>query len=224
MCPICGKHVKAFLPYGSHERPNAKCPFCESLERHRSIWLFLIDGTDLFSGGVAVLHLAPEFCFRTRLSQLPEVHYVTADLDQTVASVSMDVQLIPFQDASFNYILCSHLLEHVPDDQKAMREMFRILKPGGWAIMQVPLDSSRDETYEDANITSPEERERVFGQWDHVRIYGRDYKRRLAHAGFTVQFDSYINELPANVIFKYGLSTQDIFLVSKPQTLTSGRG
>ncbi|OGW48172.1 MAG: hypothetical protein A2Y66_02385 [Nitrospirae bacterium RBG_13_41_22] len=96
-----------------------------------------------------------------------------------------------------------------------MREIFGILKPGGWTILQVPIDSGRDETLEDINVISPEERERVFNQRDHVRIYGNDYKRRLADAGFTVQFDSYTKEWPARVIFRYGLSTEGIALVTK---------
>ena len=164
---------------------------------------------------MAILHLAPEFCLQKKLSRLQNVHYVTANLDPTQASVSMDVQFTPFRNASFDCVLCCHVLEHVPDDQKAMREMFRILKPGGWAILQVPIDNNRDETFEDVKIASPEEQERVFGGRDHVRIYGQDYKRRLADAGFTVQFDSYIKELPAKVIFRNGLSTEDILLVSK---------
>ncbi len=214
-CPICGKHLRGFLPFGLHPRPNAKCPFCESLERHRSLWLFVSDRTNLLSGGLTVLHLAPERCLRTKLSRLSGIHYVAADLDPTLAGIRLDVQLIPFKNDSFDCILCSHVLEHVPDDQKAMREIFRVLKLGGWAILQVPLDGSRDETFEDPNITSPEERERVFGQRDHVRIYGKDYNQRLANAGFVIQFDSFIDKLPTDIILKYGLSTQEIHYVRK---------
>ncbi len=164
---------------------------------------------------MAILHLAPEFCLQKKLSRLQNVHYVTADLDPTQASVSMDVQFTPFRNASFDCVLCCHVLEHVPDDQKAMREILRILKPGGWAILQVPIDNNRDETFEDGNITSHEERERVFDGRDHVRRYGQDYGQRLTSAGFIVQFHSIISELPAEIIFKYGLSTEDILLVSK---------
>ena len=142
------------------------------------------------------MHLAPEPCIKTKLSRLSGVHYLAADLDPTLAAISFDVQHIPFKSDTFDCILCSHVLEHVPDDQKAMREMFRILRPGGWAILQVPLDGSRDKTFEDPNITSPEERECVFGQRDHVRIYGLDYKQRLSDSGFIVQFDSFVSELP----------------------------
>ncbi len=174
---------------------------------------------------MAILHLAPEFCLQTKLSRLQNVHYVTADLDPTQVSVRMDVQFTPFRNASFDCVLCCHVLEHVPDDQKAMREILRILKPGGWAILQVPLDSTQDETFEDPNITSPGERERVFGQRDHVRIYGKDYRQRLAAAGFTVQFDSYIKQLPAKLISIYGLSVQDVFLVTRsPNCLLGVRG
>jgi SAM-dependent methyltransferase len=128
----------------------------------------------------------------------------------------MDAQFIPFADDSFDCILCSHMLEHVPDDLTAMREMFRVLKPGRWAILQVPLGRGRDETFEDPTITSPAERERVFGQRDHVRIYGRDYEARLARVGFRAEFDSYMKDLPSDAILKYGLSTQDLFWVTKP--------
>lgn len=214
-CPICGKHVRAFLSFGLRPRPNARCPFCSSLERHRSTWLFLRNRSHLFYKALTLLHVAPAPALRRKLSRLPNVHYVTADLDPSRAMVSMDIQFIPFQDGSFDCILCSHVLEHVTDDQRAMGEFFRILKPGGWAILQVPLDSRRDETYEDRNITSPDERERVFGQRDHVRIYGQDYATRLANTGFIVQFDSYVQELEPDVVSRYGLSTQDIFLVRK---------
>ncbi len=222
MCPICGKHIRTFLPFGLHPRTNAKCPFCESLERHRSLWLFINSRTNLFSGRLTVLHLAPEPCLRTKFSRLSGIHYVAADLDPNLRGINMDLQLIPFKNDSFDCILCSHVLEHIPDDQKAMQEIFRILRPGGWAILQVPLDGSRDETIEDISITSPEERERVFGQRDHVRKYGQDYKQRLSNAGFIVQFDSYIKELRKDIILKYGLSTEDIFLVRKPPNVISG--
>ena len=215
-CPICGKRVRAFLPAGLRQRPNARCPFCGSLERHRSTWLFWRNRTDLFPGDVALLHVAPQRCFRRKFSELPNIRYVTADLDPSRAMISMDVQFIPFQDGSFDCILCSHVLEHVTDDQRAMVEFFRILKPGGWAILQVPLDSRRDTTLEDPSITSRDARESVFGQRDHVRTYGQDYARRLANTGFIVQFDSYMNELAADVVSEYGLSTEDIHLVSKP--------
>jgi hypothetical protein len=214
-CPICRKHVK-FLFYGLHPRPNAKCPFCGSLERHRSFWLFMKNKTDIFSRRVTILHFAPPTCLYGKFSLLPNVFYVTADIDQPSVSVRLDIQLIPFKKNSFDFILCSHVLEHVPDDQKAMRELFRILKPGGRAIIQVPIEFSRDETFEDFSTTKHEERERIFGQADHVRIYRIDYECRLSDAGFIVQFDSSIKDMPPDIIFRFGLSTQDIFLVSKP--------
>jgi len=128
----------------------------------------------------------------------------------------MDITYIPYKHNSFDVILCNHVLEHVVEDQKAIRELFRVLTPGGWAILQCPIDSQRAKTFEDPSITAPHDRARAFGQHDHVRIYGRDYKERLEKAGFTVKVDNYARDLDINVVRKYGLKDEEIHFCTKP--------
>jgi ubiquinone/menaquinone biosynthesis C-methylase UbiE len=123
---------------------------------------------------------------------------------------------IPCKDNSFDVVLCNHVLEHVPDDRRAMRELQRVLRPGGWAILQTPVDPQRAETFEDPAIVSPRDRERAFGQHNHLRIYGRDYKERLENAGFRVQVDKYASELEAKLVEKYGLSNEEVYVCTKP--------
>ena len=178
--------------------------------------MFLGDCSNLLDGALTILHLAPEYGIGAKLRRLPRCHYVTADLDPSRASIGLDAQAMPFHDASFDCVLCSHVLEHIPDDRRAMKEMLRILRPGGWAVLQVPLDCRRAETLEDKSVATPEARECVFGQHDHVRVYGRDYARRLADAGFAVRFHDCIKQLPPATILKYGLSTEPICVVTRP--------
>lgn len=149
---------------------------------------------------------------------MPNLDYISADLNRSSAMVQMDVCDIPYEDNHFDVILCSHVLEHIADDQRAMGELFRVLKPGGWAILQSPVDSGRARTFEDPNIVTPEDRERVFGHSDHVRIYGHDYKDRLDQAGFTVQLDEYGRDLGAEAIRRYSLRKDaEIYLCTKPR-------
>ncbi len=196
VCPCCGGRFRKFLTYGVRPRPNARCPRCGTLERHRLLWLYLKQETGLFSESLSVLHFAPEFIYYRALSSLPNLFYVTADIDSPLASVALDITRCPFGDETFDVILCSHVLEHVADDQAATREMYRVLKPDGWAIILSPVDRSRAETFEDPTVVSAEERERYFGQVDHVRVYGRDYVGRLERAGFTVRADYLGRRLP----------------------------
>lgn len=184
-CPVCGKSARAFKPYGIVPRPDAQCPHCGALERHRLAWLYLQQRTNLFDGRPRqMLHVAPELCFQPRLRRKLGEGYLTADLDSPRAAVRMDITDIRYPDASFDVILCSHVLEHVPDDRRAMREFHRVLRPDGWAILLVPITAER--TFEDPSVTDPAERLRLFGQEDHVRQYGPDYVDRLREAGFEV--------------------------------------
>ena len=183
-CPCCGWHLQKLIPYGLVLRQNALCPRCGSLERHRLLWLYFRDRTNLFTDRLRLLHFAPERIFETVFKSLDNLDYITADLYSDSAMVKMDITDITYEDDSFDAIICSHVLEHIMDDRKAMREMLRVLKPGGWAIIMVPI--SRDVTFEDPSIVTPEDRERFFGQWDHVRFYGQDIKDRLESAGFDV--------------------------------------
>ncbi|MGH2944653.1 MAG: methyltransferase domain-containing protein, partial [Solirubrobacteraceae bacterium] len=211
-CPLCGATARRFEPFGGGNvvRPNARCPRCDSLERHRLIWLYLRDETDLFGGSEPkrMLHVAPEPVLRERLAGEPLVDYLSADLEPGVADVRMDITAIDFPADSFDVIYCSHVLEHVPDDARAMRELCRVLRPTGWAILQVPILLER--TDEDPSITDPEERLQRFAQRDHVRAYGPDYADRLRAAGFAVRLDRYAERLGTEQARRHGLLTQDV--------------
>ena len=185
--PINGKSYRSFLPYGYVKiRPNALSPGTLSLERHRLIWLYLQRETSFFSLDAAVLHMAPEKALMTRLSKLKYLTYTTCDLESPLAEVKADICDLPFPDASFDWILCNHVLEHIPNDTKAMQELYRVLKPGGKALLQVPLNTALEETFEDDSIVDKAARTKVFGQYDHVRVYGKDYFEKLRQTGFEV--------------------------------------
>ena len=215
-CLVCESYVSGFLVFGVIPRPNAKCPVCGSLERHRLIWLYFRERTNLFRDKLKMLHIAPEGQISKLLKGLPNLEYISADIVPGKAMVQMDITAINYPDESFDVIYASHVLEHIPDDRKAMRELYRVLKPGGWAILQVPIWG--EKTIEDPTITSPEEREKVFGQHDHVRRYGWDnkYKERLEKTGFIVKTDSFVKTLDKKLIDQYALmATEDIYFCRK---------
>jgi len=226
MCSCCNGHFRKFLPFGVKPRPNAQCPRCGSLERHRLLCLYLKDKTNFFKDSLLkVLDIAPMYFFQQKCKTLYNLNYISADISSSIAMIKMDITNINLPDNQFDCIICYHVLEHIPDDKKAMKELFRILKPGGWAILQSPVDPNHDETFEDPNVVSPEEREHVFGEKDHVRIYGQDYKNRLEMAGFTVKLDNYSRELGDNIIKKYGLMKDEtIYFCSKPKLKNDCRG
>jgi SAM-dependent methyltransferase len=185
-CPICDTWDHQFPSFGLVPRPNALCPGCGSLERHRMVWDFLRRETDLFDHRPKkMLHVAAEPALSSRLRHVPNLDYLTADLLDPSAMVVMDITNIPYPDQSFDVIYCSHVLEHVPDDRKALREFRRVLKSSGWTVVVVPIEGAT--TFEDPTVTDPKERERLFGQADHVRLYGPDFEERLVQAGFRVQ-------------------------------------
>lgn len=216
-CPYCNWSFSKFLPYGEELRPDASCPKCGSLERHRLLLIYLKDKTNFFKDELKVLDIAPMHCFQELCKAAPNIDYLSADIASELAMLKMDVTKIPLPDNQFDCIFCYHVLEHVTEDGKAMRELFRVLKPGGWAILPVPVDKDREETFEDPTITSPEDRSRVFGQFDHIRIYGRDYVDRLKNAGFEVTVDDYVQHLDDSVITKYGLDKdEEIYHCLKP--------
>jgi SAM-dependent methyltransferase len=214
--PIDGKSFRKFLPYGyENPRENVLSPSTLSLERHRLLWLYLKNETDFFTKPIQLLHFAPEQAFYKRFKKLNHITYTTTDLNSPLADVKADICDLPFDDNSFDVILCNHVLEHIPDDTKAMQELFRVLKPGGWGIFQIPQDLKREQTFEDNTITDRKERARIFGQYDHVRIYGRDYFDKLRNIGFTVEEVDYTNRLPKEDVEKYRLAKGEIIPLVK---------
>jgi SAM-dependent methyltransferase len=186
-CPCCGGHFRRFKPSGQPARNGALCPVCGSLERHRLLWLYIVTRGELLDRELSLLHVAPEPSIRARLSRQPNLHYIGADLDSILADVRLDLCHLPFPAGHFDAVLCNHVLEHVPDDGAALRELYRVLMPGGWACLQAPVNVDLARTAEDPGTYGPQEREQAFGQWDHVRQYGRDYPDRIRAAGFRIE-------------------------------------
>ncbi len=212
--PIDGKSYRMFLPYGyGHQRNNVLAPGTLSLERHRLLWLYLKNETDFFSVPKKVLHFAPEQAFLKIFRNQKNLDYTTTDLLSPLADVKADICNLPFKDDSYDVILCNHVLEHIPDDTKAMTELYRVLKPGGMGIFQVPQDLSREKTFEDDSITDPKKRAEIFGQYDHVRVYGRDYFDKLRSVGFTVVEEDYTSNLSVEEVEKYCLAKGEIIPV-----------
>ncbi len=212
-CPVCGGRFSRFLPYGYNKvRQGVLCPGCFSLERHRLLWLFLKNKTGFFSNPLKVLHIAPEQCFYSRFRRMNNLDYITADLNSPIADIKLDVQDIPFNNNTFDVIICNHVLEHVPDDRKAMCEILRVLKPGGYAILQVPMDITLETTYENPDIKKAKEREIHFGQKDHLRLYGRDYLQRLKECGFILRDGNYLEQLNDTIIQKYRLPSDEYMI------------
>jgi len=215
-CPVCGSTFKRFLPYGVNSRENVLCPTCLSLERHRLIWLYLQEQSDFLSRNRRLLHVAPEQCFHNRFKKYSHIDYITADLESPLADYHFDLHEIPFEENSFDMILCNHVLEHVTDDRMVMSEILRVLRPGGFAILQVPLEPSRKTTYEDSSITDPRQREKHFGQKDHLRVYGIDYPDRLRECGFSVEERLVAEFFTTEMINRYRLAPDEtLYIASK---------
>jgi len=217
--PITGISYRIMLSYGRgrHHRENVLAPDSLSLERHRLMWLVLKQKTSFFTEPTKLLHVAPEYCFLKIFRNMDNLEYTTADLNSPWADIHMDVHEIPMEDNSFDAIICNHVLEHVDDDAKVMSEFVRVMKPGGWGIFQVPIDMSRAETLEDPSITDPKEREKIYWQEDHVRLYGRDYPQKLEAAGFKVEPISMMEEIDPELVRKYALSPGEIvYFCTKP--------
>jgi len=231
-CPICGSRLRRFRPAGRRVpvltdrhvigggyRPNGRCPVCLANDRARLIYLYLLRKTNLFSAGAKLLHVAPESGLSRIMLQHGNIDYLTADISSDSAMVKMDITKIGYPDGFFDVIICNHVLEHVIDDRRAMRELYRVLRPGGWGILQVPISQSLDATYEDFSVTDPAERERVFGQADHVRIYAIDYPDRLRASGFeTSVFDWQEDDTFGGSDNRYGLLPNErVFAVRRPE-------
>ena len=209
--PIDGKSYRKFLPYGyGKQRENALSPGTLSLERHRQMWLYLQNETDFFTKNYKVLHIAPEQEFLRKFKKMKNLDYTSADLFSPIVDVKADILNLPFEDESFDVIFCNHVLEHIEDDRKAMSELYRVMKKGGWGILQVPMKNSLEKTYEDFTITDPKERQKHFGQYDHVRWYGMDYFDRLKSVGFDAEANFYSQKFSDADIKKFGLNRNEI--------------
>ncbi len=214
--PIDGKSFRKFLPYGyGTQRENALSPSTLSLERHRLMWLFLKDESDFFTSKkqLKTLHIAPEQCFLDIFKNQKNLDYTTSDLESPIADVKADICDLPFKDNTFDVVFCNHVLEHITDDSKAMKELFRVMKKGGFGIFQIPQDLSREVTFEDDSITDNKERARIFGQYDHVRVYGRDYFNKLRSIGFKVDEIDYTQKIAPEKLERFCLMKNEILPV-----------
>ncbi|TXD52655.1 MULTISPECIES: class I SAM-dependent methyltransferase [unclassified Polaribacter] len=214
--PIDGKSFRKFLPYGyGKQRENALSPSTLSLERHRLMWLFLRDDTDFFTSTkkLKVLHIAPEQCFLDIFRNQDNLDYTTSDLESPIADIKADICDLPFDDNSFDVIFCNHVLEHITDDTKAIQELFRVLKKGGFGVFQIPQDITRKTTFEDDSIIDKKERAKIFGQYDHVRVYGLDYFEKLRSVGFTVDEIDYTKKIAPEKLERFCLMKGEILPV-----------
>lgn len=209
--PIDGKSYRKFLPYGyGKQRENALSPGTLSLERHRQMWLYIQNETDFFTQAYKVLHIAPEQEFLRKFKKMKNLDYTSADLFSPIVDVKADILDLPFKDEEFDVVFCNHVLEHIVDDQKAMSELYRVMKKGGWGIFQVPMKNSLEKSYEDFSITDPKERQKHFGQYDHVRWYGMDFFKRLENAGFQVDINYYSKKFSEQDRKRFALMENEI--------------
>lgn len=217
-CCVCQSSFRTFRTFAWRGKKKPKCVNCGSYARHRLVWKYLNDNFDLFEKPIKVLHFAPEKIFYDILGKNQNIVYYPCDLNPNFYKhytdnkkiAKVDITNIPFEDNYFDFIMCNHVLEHVPDDKKAMFELFRVMKKGGFGIFQVPIDYEREVTYEDFSITSPKEREKAFGQFDHVRWYGKDYVNRLEKVGFTVSEDRFVETFSKEQQFKFGFDSSEL--------------
>ena len=214
--PIDDSNYSKFLSYGYKTvRKNALCPGTLSLERHRLLWLYLDRETNFLSSNLKVLHVAPEQVFYKKFKKLKNWEYFTFDLNSPIADIKGDLISTNFKDEYFDLIICNHVLEHIEDDKSALDEMYRILKYNGISILQVPINVKRENTFEDLSIKSKIQREKYFGQYDHVREYGLDFKDRVEQAGFKVEMINYSKKISQDLIIKYGLMKDDLIPIGK---------
>jgi len=209
--PIDGKNYRKFLPYGYKKiRLNALSPGTLSLERHRLLWLYLKRETTFMKDKKKVLHIAPEQSFYKRFKKIHFWNYTTLDLNSPLADIKADITNLPFDNDFFDLIICNHVLEHIQDDIMAIKEIYRVLKKNGVAIMQIPIDLKRLKTFEDSEIKSNKKREELFGQYDHVRIYGKDFFDRLRRVGFRTKKIDYTKDLSEEEIKRFSIIKGEI--------------
>jgi SAM-dependent methyltransferase len=214
-CLCCNSRYLTFLPAGIQKRANAKCINCGSLERHRTLWMFLKEQSDIFKKPMKLLHVAPEKIFYDHFLTLSNLEYHPIDLmpDKYAygnKTTIMDVTSMTYPDNTFDAVMCNHVLEHIRNDSKAMSEIFRVLKPGGWAILNTPVDMSAAITFEDVTLEDPKKQLELFGQPDHVRVYGKDFITRLEAAGFKTNVIDFVSKFSHNDQFRFGLKTEEL--------------
>ena len=224
-CNICNGNFHKLLPIGIDNTPSKNiigagyrytvCPKCNSTDRERLLYWYIINKKNIFYSQktINLLHIAPEKNLHRMFKVSNKINYFSGDLNPLVADIKIDITNIKFENNFFDFIICNHVLEHVKDDKKAMRELFRVLKPDGEAILQVPISKYNQETFEDFSITSPVEREKYFGQKDHVRIYGKNYKEKLENVAFKVYLFDIKTFLSIKKIKKYGLNKDEILYI-----------
>jgi len=213
-CPVCEKSYSKFLSYGANNRDNVLCPGDLTLERHRLMWLYLKDHSNFFTAEkLNVLHIAPEQCFHKKFKVQKNLNYLTADLVSPIADMHFDLHKIPLEDNRFDVVFCNHVMEHVDDPLTCMKELYRVMKPGGWAIMQVPQDINRAETFEDPSIVTPEDREKYYWQKDHLRLFGLDYPQYLEKAGFRAEIFDKETIIGKELITRYRLMESEILYI-----------
>ena len=223
-CPICHSAFRIFAAAGNPKRKNALCLNCGSLERHRLLWLYFNEKTDLLKpqNEIKLLHFAPEKVFFDIFANAHNILYEPCDLRPENYNFSsntkinkVDITNVPFENNYFDFVICNHVFEHIEDDKLAMSELHRVMKKGGVGIFQVPIDYDLDETYEDATVVSPKDRERVFGQSDHCRIYGKDYAERLKQFDWLVLEDNFVSNFSPDDIFRYGLMDTELIYICR---------
>jgi hypothetical protein len=231
-CPLCQSTLRRFIPYGmtlavleekqvvgGGVRQNGWCPVCHSTDRERLVTLWLQNESGLFGRSLKLLHVAPEAGLQSILQKQKNIDYLTADLFSDSVMVKMDIMDIQYPNNYFDAIICNHVLEHVISDKKALLELFRVLKPTGWAILQVPISLTLQKTYEDPSINTPIERARCYGQDDHLRLFARDYAQKLLEAGFKLDIFDWTTKLGlfGGKTNKFGLNEKEkLYVVRKP--------
>lgn len=228
-CPFCNTTFRRMVPGGCLEpvcerlqitgmgyQTNMTCPRCGAINRWRLLWLYL-QRTEVMTKRLCLLHISPEANIQTALKRLSHIDYLSVDLENPIAMKRMDLTNLDIADNSMDVVICSHVLEHIPNDRQAISEIFRVLKPGGWAILQVPISRLLDATFEDPDVSTPSERLQRYGQADHVRIYGKDYVRRLEAAGFRVSHPTAIEYFGEGIVRRFALDpAEEIYRCEKP--------
>jgi len=218
LCPLCGFRAKRFLDYPGGVQTNVRCPRCNSLERHRAQWLFgLSRHCPVKKQKFSVLHFAPEFCIAVRFLKWRCKYFTAGFYNDKYVDFNCDIQNMPMESGRFDIVICNHVMEHVENDASAFAEIYRVLKPGGTAFIQVPFDIELEATLEDPSIISPQDRLRLYGQEDHLRLYGRDLSARMEKAGFEVERVDYWNVLSNDMMKTYGLrEPEPVFICRRP--------